>query len=163
MTLTRLSISAAAFAALMAGPAMAQDVAASVDELQGDPAAGEEVFNSQCVSCHVIVNPEGETIAGRNARTGPNQWALAGRQAGTVEDFRYSDSMVEAGEEGLTWTEETFAAYVQDPTGYLREFLDSRRARGKMSYRVRDEQDAFDVWAYIYSVAPPEAAEGGES
>jgi len=159
MTLHKLALSAAAVAALMAAPAMAQDVASSIDELQGDPAAGGEIFNSQCVSCHVVVSPDGETIAGRNARTGPNQWAIAGRTAGTVEDFRgYSRSMEEAGEAGLSWTEETFVAYVQDPTGFLREFLDNRRARGKMSYRVRDEQEAYDLYAYLYSLAPP--AEG---
>jgi cytochrome c len=160
MTLTKLALPAA-LAALLAVPAWAQDgnqVAASLDELQGDPEAGAEVFERQCVTCHVVVNPDGETIAGRNARTGPNQWALAGRQAGTVEDFRgYSRSMEEAGEAGLIWNEADFVAYVQDPTGFLREFLDNRRARGSMSYRVRSEEDAYNVWAYLYSVAPPEA------
>ena len=161
MTLTKLALPAA-LAALLAVPAWAQDgtqVAASLEELQGDPEAGAEVFESQCVTCHVVTNPEGETLAGRRARTGPNQWGLPGRQAGTVEDFRgYSRSMVEAGEEGLVWNEAQFTAYVQDPTGFLREYLDNRRARGKMSYRVRSEEDALNVWAYLYSLSPPEAA-----
>ncbi|MEL6169371.1 MAG: cytochrome C [Pseudomonadota bacterium] len=119
----------------------------------GDPAAGEEAF-SQCQTCHVVVNDDGETLAGRNARTGPNLYAVVGRQAGIVDGFRYSNSMVEAGEAGLAWDEETFVAYVQDPTGFLREYLDNRRARGNMAYKVRDEADAVNLYSYIASLGP---------
>lgn len=136
---------------LMAAPAFAQDAT-------GDAAAGEAAF-SQCQTCHVVVDGEGETLAGRNARTGPNLYAIAGRQAGTVEDFRYSPSMVEAGEAGLAWDEESFVAYVQDPTGFLRETLDDRRARGKMAFQVRSEDDAVNLYAYLASLAPAEGEE----
>lgn len=142
-------------AGLLAGPAIAQ-----MAEPTGDPAAGEAAFN-QCQTCHVVVDGEGETLAGRNARTGPNLYGIAGRQAGIVEDFRYSDAMVEAGEAGLNWDEESFVAYSQDPTGYLREFLDDNRARGKMAYKVRSEEDAANLYAYLYSLAPP--TDEGES
>ena len=133
---------------LSAGAALAQD---------GDAAAGEAAFR-QCQTCHVVVNEAGETLAGRNAQTGPNLFGVAGRQAGTQE-FNYSDAMVEAGEAGLTWDEESFVAYVQDPTGYLREYLDDPRARGKMTYRVRSEEDAHDLYAYLSQFG----SEGGES
>ena len=122
--------------------------------MSGDAAAGERVFN-QCQACHVVKNDEGETLAGRAGRTGPNLYGLEGRTAGSVEGFRYSSSMVEAGEAGLDWNEEDFVAYVQDPTGFLRETLDNRRARGKMAYKVRDEQEAVDLYAYMVSLAPP--------
>ncbi|MBT8457077.1 MAG: cytochrome C [Rhodobacteraceae bacterium] len=138
---------ALAGACLMAAPAFAGGHAT------GDAAAGEEAF-SQCQTCHVVVNDEGETLAGRNARTGPNLYNLFGRAAGTVEGFRYSPSIVEAGEAGLVWDEEQFVAYVQDPTGYLREYLDNNRARGKMSYKVREEADAVNLWAYLVSLSP---------
>jgi cytochrome c len=128
---------------LLAAPAFAESHAA------GDAAAGEEAFNRQCVACHVIVDDAGETIAGRNARTGPNLYGVVGRQAGTVEDFRYGDDIVKAGEDGLVWGAESLVAYLQDPTGYLREVLDDRRARGKMAYRVRAEEDAVDLYAYL--------------
>lgn len=130
--------------ALAAAPAFAQDIT-------GDAAAGEKVFN-QCQACHVVQNEEGETLAGRSGRTGPNLYDLEERQAGTAEDYRYSNALVEAGEAGLEWNEENFVAYVQDPTGFLREFLDDQSARGKMSFKLRSEQDAADVWAYITSL-----------
>lgn len=132
---------------LMAGPAFAGGHAS------GDAAAGEAAF-SQCQTCHVVVDGEGNTLAGRNARTGPNLFAVSGRTAGTVEGFRYSPSIVEAGEAGLVWDEESFVAYVQDPTGFLRTYLDDNRARGKMSYKVRDEADAVNLYAYLASLAP---------
>lgn len=135
---------AAAFAVL-AAPAFAQDLTPTI----GDAANGEEQFNRQCVACHIVADADGNVLAGRNSRTGPNQYGLIGRVIGSVEDFDYSDGLVELGEAGEVWNEENFVAYVQDPTGWLREKLDDRRARGKMAYQVRAEQDAFDLYAYL--------------
>ena len=134
--------------AVAAGPALAGGHLGS-----GDPAAGEAAFK-QCIACHVVTTDAGETLAGRNAKTGPNLYGVAGRQAGVVEGFRYGKDMVKAGEEGLMWTEEDFVAYVQDPTGYLRIVLDNKRARGKMAYKVRKEEDAINLYAYLASVGP---------
>lgn len=142
---------AAAFAVL-AAPAFADGHAATV----GDAAAGEEQFNRQCVACHVVADASGEVLAGRNARTGPNLFGLAGRQIGSEADFRYGDSIVELGETGAVWTEEAFVGYVQDPTGWLRETLEDRRARGKMAYQVRDEGQAYDLYAYLATFAAEE-------
>ncbi|MFQ6551082.1 c-type cytochrome [Aestuariibius insulae] len=143
----------AAAAALLTAPVHAEGHI-DLSGLQGDAAAGEEQFNRQCVACHVVVDEEGETIAGRNARTGPNQYGLAYELVGNEEDFRYSDGLIAIGETGQRWTEDAFVAYVQDPTGWIRETLDDRRARGKMSYKVRDEQEAYDLFAYLASVGP---------
>jgi cytochrome c len=75
---------------------------------------------------------------------------------GSVEDFRYSDGLIELGEAGTPWTEEAFVGYVQDPTGWLRETLDDRRARGKMAYQVREEAQAYDLYAYLATFAAEE-------
>ena len=143
-------------AGLMAAPAYAESHAVDLTPT-GDAAAGEGAFR-QCVACHVVATPEGETLAGRRAQTGPNLYQMVGRTAGTVEGFRYSDAMVAAGEAGLIWDEASFVAYVQDPTGYLREVLDDSGARGQMAFRVRAEEDAVNLYAYLYSLSPPEEA-----
>lgn len=135
-----------AAASLLSVPAFAAEHAS------GDADAGEGVFR-QCQACHVVQNDEGETLAGRNARTGPNLYGLPGREAGST-DFRYGDGMKEAGEKGLVWDEENFVQYVQDPTGFLREFTGDDRARGKMAFKLRNEDDAVNVWAYIASLSP---------
>jgi cytochrome c len=140
---------AAAVLALAGAPALAQDVTAT-----GDAVAGEGLFR-QCATCHVVVNDAGETLAGRAAKTGPNLYGVAGRTAGTVEGFRYSNGLKAAGEKGLVWTEEDFVGFVQNPTEFLREYLGEASARANMTYRVRSEEDAKNLYAYLASLAQP--------
>ncbi|KQI70240.1 cytochrome C [Loktanella sp. 3ANDIMAR09] len=145
----------AAALTVLAAPAFAQSEATA---FQGDAASGEEQFNRQCVACHVVQDPEtDEVLAGRNAQVGPNLYGVAGRTMGSVEDFAYSDSLIELGEAGRVWTEEAFVGYVQDPTGWLREELDNRRARGKMAYQVRQEAEAYDLYAFLATFGDQEA------
>ena len=130
-------------------PATLAAAALAAPAFAGDPAAGERQWR-QCQACHMIVSPDGETIQ-RGQRTGPNLYGVVGREAGAVEDFRYSPAMVAAGEAGLVWTEENFVAYVENPTGFLREFLDDNSARGSMAFQLRS--GAEDLFAYLESVA----------
>lgn len=99
-------------------------------------AAGERVFR-QCQSCHQV----GE---GAVNRVGPALTGVFGATAGTHEGFRYSPVLVEAGEEGLIWTEETLSAFLADPRGYL--------PRNRMGFAgLRNEEDIAAVIAYIRS------------
>ena len=137
------------FAALAATALTVVPMMASAQS--GDAAAGERAFRG-CQACHVVVNDAGETLAGRNAKTGPNLYKVAGRAAGSMDGFRYSGSMAAAGEAGLVWDEESFAAYVQDPSGFLQTYLDDTGARGSMSYKVRKAEEAVDLYAYLSSL-----------
>lgn len=116
----------------------------------GDAAAGEAAFR-QCSSCHKIESADGTVINGRG-QTGPNLYGVIGRVAGSVDGFRYRNSIVEAGEGGLVWDEAILAAYLQDPTGVLREATGDNRARSGMSYRVRSASDAENIAAYLASI-----------
>jgi cytochrome c len=136
-------LTAVAVLALMSAPAFAQDIE-----------AGQEQFERQCVACHVIVNDAGETLAGRNAKTGPNLYGIVGRVVGSTPDFDYGDGLIAYGETGAVWEEENFVAYVQNPTDFLREVLEDRRARGKMAFQVRDAAQAADIYAYLASLTP---------
>lgn len=137
---------------LLAAAASLLGTAAIADgHATGDAAAGEAAFR-QCVSCHVVSNADGDVLAGRNGRSGPNLYGVPGGMLGAVEGFRYSPSFQDANEAGLMWDEEAFVAYVQDPTGYLREALDDNGARGAMAFRVRSEDDARNLYAYIVSL-----------
>ncbi|WP_368185776.1 cytochrome c family protein [Aestuariibius sp. HNIBRBA575] len=120
--------------------------------LQGDIANGETLFARQCVACHVVVNDAGETLAGRSARTGPNLFGSTLRPIGTVEGYRYGSAILSLGEQGLHWDEEGFVGYIQDPTAWLRDATGDASARGKMSYKVREESDAYDIYAYLHSL-----------
>ena len=90
---------------------------------------------------------------GATPRPARTSTASSAASPGTWDDFSYGDSMVAYGETGAVWEQENFVAYVQDPTGFLREALDDRRARGKMAYQVRDEQQAHDLYAFLATFA----------
>jgi cytochrome c len=97
---------------------------------QGDAAKGEKVFN-KCKTCHSVA-------AGEN-KIGPSLHGVFGRQSGTVEGFKYSDAMTDA---GITWSEETIDAYLADPKGYI--------PGNKMVFvGLKKEEDRQNVIAYL--------------
>lgn len=141
--------------ALLAGPALAQDAPT------GDAAAGEKVF-AKCQTCHVIANDAGEVLAGKNSKTGPNLYGLPGRAAGTHPDFKYGESIIALGASGFAWNEADFVAYVADPAKFLKEKLDDKGAKSKMSFKLPKEEDAKNVYAFIASLSPAADAAAAE-
>lgn len=141
----KLMIATAVAAFAFAGTAFAGSHAGS-----GDAAAGEKGFN-KCKSCHMIVADDGTEIV-KGGKTGPNLYGVIGRKAGSVDGFRYGDSIVAAGEKGLVWDEATFVEYVQDPKAFLAKYLDDSGARSKMSFRLKD--GGADIYSYLVSVGP---------
>ena len=127
-------------------------VAAGVNTAQaeGDAAAGEKVFK-KCAACHVVDSDQ--------KKVGPSLQNVIGRTAGTTEGFKYSKSMVEAGEGGLVWSAETIGEYLKDPKGYVKG--------NKMSFAgLKKDDDVANVIAYLqqFSEGAAEGAEtGGES
>ncbi|WP_295313170.1 cytochrome C [Roseobacter sp.] len=120
---------------------------------EGDAEAGEKEFN-KCKACHMIVSDDGTEIV-KGGKTGPNLYGIIGRQAGSVEDFRYGDDLVKAGEEGLVWDAAQLTEYVTDPRAFLREYLDDSKAKSKMAFKLKKGGE--DVAAYLASVAPAES------
>ncbi|WP_372623527.1 c-type cytochrome [Falsiroseomonas sp.] len=99
-----------------------------------DAAAGQRVFN-QCRACHTV------NEGGRNG-VGPNLHGVVGRPAGSIENFRYSASMREVAQGGLTWTPENLDRYLTNPKDLV--------PRGSMAFAgLRNEQQRKDVIAYL--------------
>ena len=139
---------------LIAGAAALAATSAFADgHASGDAAAGDAEFK-KCASCHVIA--DGDNVLGGRGKTGPNLFGLPGRVAGADEDFgkKYGKDLVAAGEAGLVWDEEQFVTFVADPRKFLQAKLDDKKARSKMSFKLRDAEDAANIWAYIASVSP---------
>lgn len=155
----KIAITIAALA--LTGPAFAEshtmsaDATAELAPPTGDAAAGEKDFR-KCKACHSVVDDDGKSIV-KGGKVGPNLYGVVGRQAGSLEDYNYGDSIVAAGEGGLIWNEEHFVGFVEDPKGYLAEVLDDKSARSKMSFKLR--KGAADVYAYLASVGPDMSAE----
>nr|WP_309502160.1 c-type cytochrome [uncultured Roseovarius sp.] len=147
---------ATAAALMLAVPALAENhEAAEMVAPSGDAEAGETLFNRQCIACHVVRDDAGEVLAGRNARNGPNLYGIAGRAIGSQAGFRYGKSLSAVAETGNLWDEAEFVTYVQDPTGWLRETLDDSKARSKMAFKVRKQEEATDIYAFLYALKPP--------
>ncbi len=125
MTRSALPTAVALMTTAFASPAAAQDAA-----------AGQRVFN-QCRACHVIENN------GRNT-VGPNLHGVVGREAGSIENFRYSRPMQEKHEQGFAWTEDNLRSYIRNPKEVV--------PGGSMSYPgLRNEQQLNDLIAYLRS------------
>lgn len=121
---------------------------------EGNAENGAKLFN-KCQTCHVVVNPAGETLAGKAAKTGPNLFNVAGNPAGKVEGFKYGNGITEASEKGLVWDEANFVAYLANPTAFLKEFTGDKSVRGNMSFQVKKEDEAKDLHAFLLSLNPP--------
>lgn len=112
---------AGALCALAALPAVAQED------------AGANSFK-KCLPCHAI----GEGAANK---VGPVLNGLAGRPAGTIEGFNYSDANKKS---GLTWDEATFKSYIKNP----REKIPGT----KMVFAgIKSETEIDALWSYIAS------------
>lgn len=117
----------------------------------GDAAEGEKLFK-KCKACHAISN--GDDVVQKGGKTGPNLYSVMGRAAGGAE-FKYSGSLIAAGEGGLIWDEEQIAKYVADPRGYLKEVTGDSKAKSKMTFKLKKGGE--DVAAYLASASPATA------
>ncbi len=110
----------------------------------GDVAVGEKVFK-KCIACHAV----GE---GAKNKVGPILTNVVGSAAGSVEGYKYGKSLAVAGEAGLVWSEEEIFAYLKNPKKYLRAKLDDKKAKSKMSFRLKKDKDRNNVIAYLKSL-----------
>ena len=109
-------------------------VASSSAGLAQDANAGAARFKSLCFPCHDI-GP------GAKVKLGPPLNGIAGRKAGTIPNFNYSDANKES---GITWTAESFEKYIRNP---MQAMPGTRMAFAG----VRDEKDIANLWAFLAS------------
>ena len=76
--------------------------------LAADVDAGKKVFR-KCKACHTLKE-------GGKSAIGPNLYGVVGRNAATVDGFKYSKAMKES---GLVWDEATLTGYLTKPKEFL--------------------------------------------
>lgn len=111
----------------------------------GDAAKGEKVFK-KCKACHKIGD-------GAKNATGPVLNGVVGRPAGSYEGYKYSKSMKAAGEKGLVWTEELIAQFIENPSQFLKDYLDDPKAKSKMSLKLKKQADRENVAAFLATLS----------
>ncbi len=104
---------------------------------EGDIKKGKKVFN-KCKACHNIDKDKN--------KVGPHLVGIFGREAGALEDFKYSDAMKNS---GVVWDAETLTAYVKKP----KEFIEDT----KMNFAgVKKDKQIVDLIAYMEDASKPE-------
>lgn len=122
--------------------------------LAQDAKAGEAIFK-KCAACHQVG-------AGAENKTGPVLTGIIGRPAASYAGFKYSKSMTAAGAAGHVWDTDSIFEYISNPTKYLRALLDDPRAKAKMRFKLKNQQNRRDVIAYLASFKVADTmAEGG--
>ena len=118
------ALTAAALAASLSLPALAE----------GDVAAGKKVYN-KCKSCHAV----GE---GAKNKVGPQLNGIVGAEIASVDGFKYSKAFMGKKAEGLVWTEQAIAAFLEKPKVYI--------PGTRMSFGgLKKEEDRINVIAYL--------------
>jgi cytochrome c len=100
---------------------------------EGDAAAGEKVFK-KCQACH--------TASEEKNKVGPYLKGVVGRQAASVDGFKYSDALKAKAAEIGAWDEAKIVEYLADPKAYI-------GGTSKMAFKLKDEQDRKNVAAYL--------------
>lgn len=115
------------------GHAFAQGLQEFDEPPLADPVKGERIFR-KCLQCHTV-NPDEKKI-------GPNLAGLIGRIPGSIPDFGYSQDMIDFGNAGNFWNEETLDVFLTKPRNLMQ--------RTKMAFPgLRKEKDRVDLIAYL--------------
>ena len=116
-------------------------VAASWVSAQGDPAAGQAVFDQKCASCHSVAADLTHGLLG------PNLVGVVGRTAGTVAGWDFSPALKDS---KVIWTEENLNKWLTDTTAFV--------PRAQMDLKVPSRFEREDVISYLKSLKPNESA-----
>lgn len=106
-----------------------------------DAESGKQVFK-KCAACHQVGDEAKNGV-------GPVLTGVIGRPAGSYPDYRYGKGMQEAASMGLVWSAELIDEYITDPKKFLRNFTGNKRAKAKMSFKLKKPQERADVIAYL--------------
>lgn len=120
----------------------------SAAQAQGDAAKGEKEFK-KCVACHAAVKDDG-TVVLKGGKVGPNLFGVIGRPVASLADFKYGDSMKALGATGAVWDEAALAAYVANPSAYLKEKTGDPAAKANMSFKLAKGGE--DVAAFLATI-----------
>jgi cytochrome c len=120
------------YGSVVAGLAL---LAGSLVNAQGDPAAGQVVFDQKCASCHSVASDLTHGLLG------PNVVGVVGRTAGTIAGWDFSTALKDS---KVIWTEESLNKWLTDSTAFV--------PRAEMDLKVPNRIEREDVISYLKSL-----------
>ena len=99
-TFTVVTIATLVFATLFAA-SLSQRILSQTGAKGGDPQRGKELFEKRCGGCHSL----------EKDKEGPRLGNVFGRKAGTIQTFKYSDSLKSA---QVVWDEASLDRWLVD-------------------------------------------------
>jgi cytochrome c len=124
------------------GVALAVGLSGAQALAEGDAANGAKVFKKRCFACHTIDK------GGKN-KVGPNLFGAYGNKPGQAKGYKYSKSYKQAADKGIVWNDAAIAEYVGDPRKFIRKATGDKKARSKMTYKLKKAAERDDVIAYL--------------
>ena len=115
---------------------------------EGDASKGEKLFN-RCKACHSIIATDGTKVQ-MGGKTGPNLFGVIGRPIGSAPDFKYGTGLLALNAKGDVWDEAKLAAYITNPTAWVKEEAGDASVTAKMAFKMAS--GAEDMAAYLASV-----------
>ncbi len=112
---------------------------------EGDASKGEKLFN-RCKACHSIIAADG-TAKQMGGKTGPNLYGVIGRPIGSYPDFKYGTGLLALNAKGDVWDEAKLAAYITNPTAWVKEESGDASVIAKMGFKMGN--GAEDMAAYL--------------
>ncbi len=97
---------------LLAGMNLPNYYAQPLPSISDEELAAQKEAFTWCRFCHTL-------DAGGENRVGPNLHRIFGKPAAVVEGFPYSGVFLQAQQDGLVWTPETMAAFINDSVGMV--------------------------------------------
>jgi cytochrome c len=97
-------------------------------EAEGNPAHGQEIYESRCVACH---SPDAN-------RVGPMHRGVFGRKAGSLPGYTYSKALKAT---DFVWNDQTLDRWLTNPQAFV--------PGQKMNFKVAKPEDRADLIAYL--------------
>jgi len=113
-----------------------------VPSLAADVEKGQNLFKKKCGTCHQV-GPEAKN------KVGPTLNNLIDSPVAAVEGYKYGASIVALREAGGVWSNEELSAWLANPKKYLRAKLDNKKAKSKMSFKLKKETERENIIAYL--------------
>lgn len=107
---------------------------AGAQSFAADAAAGEDVFNKKCKTCHDL----------EKAKVGPPLGGVVGRKAGSSPEFKRYVGLENA---DFEWTPELLDEYIKDPKPFVETHTQNKRTA--MAFKLKDDEERANVIEYL--------------